>query len=57
MMGHHEKLTGGDEEDALTPWHRYLHWRPGEHHRVKAGFSRRVRRQVKQVLRGVNIVG
>jgi hypothetical protein len=49
MMGHREKLRGGDEWDYF---HRYsrsiLRWTQGEGKRIKALFSRRVRREAKK---------
>lgn len=45
MMGHREKLKGGDEYDALTRWKRYLGWRPGQRKLVKRQFWKRQRRE------------
>jgi hypothetical protein len=48
MMGHREKLTGGDEYDAFSRyWRRFLNM---NRHPIKAMFSRRVRRKEKQRL-------
>lgn len=49
MMGTRKRLTNGDEHDALPwkGWRRLLIWRPGERHRIKAKFWRRVRRDEK----------
>ncbi len=47
MMGHHEKLKGGDEQDALTGWRRFCIWRPGQRKRIKKAFNKRQRRHLK----------
>ena len=36
-------VRNGDEQDAFTPWRRYLHWRPGERKAVKRRANRRDR--------------
>lgn len=49
MMGHREKLKGGNEYDALTKArkrYKYLE-KPGVSHWVKKHFSRRVRKEAK----------
>lgn len=51
MMGHREKLKGGDEYDALTPWHRFLAWNSTPRSEIKKRFRRRVRRSKKVELR------
>lgn len=52
MMGHRERLKGGDEYDALTKTgRRYLRFRPGEAKAAKARFARRTRRAAKQQAR------
>ena len=52
MMGHREKLKGGDEFDALTKTgRRYVRFRAGEAKAVKVKFSRRTRRAAKQQAR------
>lgn len=49
MMGHREKMKGGDEYDALTGWKKLLKVfaKPGVSSKAKAKFNRRVRRQAK----------
>lgn len=37
-------MIDGDEQDALTKWRRYLHWRSGERSRIKRKYRRRERR-------------
>ena len=56
MMGHREKIKGGDEYDAFTNWRRVLCYtrRPGVTKSIKAKFSRRVRRELKVELREGN---
>ncbi len=45
MMGHRERLKGGDEWDALTRnWRSVLHWKPGQTRKAKRTFNKRVRR-------------
>jgi hypothetical protein len=44
MMGHREKLTNGDEHDALTRAKRFYKWRPGSRQSVKRKFWKRIRR-------------
>ena len=47
MMGHHERLKGGDEQDAFRARH-LLNWRPGVLHRIKQAFSKRVRKEARR---------
>ncbi|MGN6538943.1 MAG: hypothetical protein ACTHKQ_24850 [Mesorhizobium sp.] len=49
MMGHREKMRGGDEYDALTGWKKLLKVfaRPGLSRRAKQKFNRRVRKEAK----------
>ena len=51
MMGHRGRLINGDEWDALSPWKRFLHWRPGERKRIKRGYNRRQRQAWRLSLR------
>ena len=37
----------GDEQDALTPVHHHLFWKPGERKQVKRRANRRERRQAR----------
>ena len=48
MMGHRERLRGGDEYDALTRWQRFLRWRPGQRRAIKRRFNKRQRRAWKK---------
>ena len=48
MMGHRERLRGGDEWDYLTRARRYSKARAGKFSRVKATFNRRVRKKARQ---------
>ena len=45
MMGHRERLRGGDEYDALTRWKRFLYWRPGQRRTIKRRFNKRQRQR------------
>ena len=45
MMGHKEKLRGGDEQDAFTGWRRFIRWKPGQLRKIKRGFWKRLRRK------------
>jgi len=45
MMGHKERMIGGDEYDAFTGWKKYLRWRPGTRKKIKRKFNKRQRRQ------------
>lgn len=49
MMGHREKIRGGDEFDALTGWKKLLKVfsKPGLSRQAKQKFNRRVRKQAK----------
>ncbi|MCA1406129.1 hypothetical protein I6F26_21015 [Ensifer sp. IC3342] len=50
MMGHREKIKGGDEQDCFTKWRHvmcHLH-HPRVKHNIKKKFSRRVRKEAKQ---------
>jgi hypothetical protein len=44
-------LKSGDEYDALTPWKRFYHFKPGTRKEIKRGFRKRVRRFVRKMLR------
>lgn len=56
MMGHREKIKGGDEQDVFSGWRRVLCYtkRPGVTKAIKAKFSRRVHREQKVSLREGN---
>lgn len=41
-------LKSGDEYDALTRFRKFLKWRPGDRHKIKRAFRRRVRRMFKK---------
>jgi len=44
MIGHREKLVGGDEVDAISRRaRRLLRWRPGVRQWIKREFNKRVR--------------
>lgn len=49
MMGHREKMKGGDEYDALTRWKKLLKVfaKPGLARQAKQKFNRRVRKEAK----------
>lgn len=49
MMGHHEKMKGGDEYDALTVWKHVIKAfaKPGLAAKAKKKFNRRVRKQAR----------
>lgn len=49
MMGHRERMKGGDEYDALTGWKKLLKVfaKPGLSSKAKTKFNRRVRKQAK----------
>jgi hypothetical protein len=40
-------LKYGDEYDALTKAKNYYHWRPGQRKRIKRGYNKRIRKQIK----------
>lgn len=44
------KLKGGDEYDCLTRWRHVLGWKPGEKRRIKRGYNKRVRREIKKAI-------
>lgn len=48
-------IKGGDEQDALTGWRHYLHWKPGERKRIKKKYNKRVRYKIKQHLKTFKI--
>ncbi|MDK1490502.1 hypothetical protein QN219_10570 [Sinorhizobium sp. 7-81] len=52
MMGHREKLKGGDEWDAFTGWRKVMCYldRPRVKHSIKKKFSRRVRKDAKKTI-------
>lgn len=37
-------LRGGDENDALTRWRYWLHFRPGQRKRIKRTYNKRQRK-------------
>jgi hypothetical protein len=41
-------LKSGDEQDALTPWKKYLRWRPGVRKKIKRNYNKRIRRKAKK---------
>ncbi len=41
-------LANGEEQDALTRWKRYLHWKPGERKKIKRAYNKRARKQAKE---------
>lgn len=45
------KLIDGDEQDALTPYKRHVHWHAHARKRIKRKYNRRERRTEKQILR------
>jgi hypothetical protein len=47
MMGHREKMKGGDEYDAFTGWRRFLRFRPGERKKTKHSFWKRIRASLR----------
>lgn len=48
MMGHREKLSGGDEWDALSHRaKRFYFWRAGMRKLAKRKFNKRIRRLAK----------
>jgi hypothetical protein len=52
VSANHEIPMGdADEVDAFTRWRTVLHWRPGERHKIKRRYRKRVRREVKEALR------
>lgn len=51
MMGTKEKMINGDEYDALTRWKNVLHWKPGERRKIKQKFWKRVRHEIKELLK------
>ena len=52
MMGHREKLKGGDEWDALCRRsRRILLWKPGQVKAIKRIFNKRQRREAKLTAR------
>ena len=51
MMGHHEKLKGGDEYDAFTSWRRVIAWNGITRSQFKKRFNRRIRRDRKMELK------
>jgi len=44
MMGHHETLKSGDEQDALTGWRKVLSWRAGQRKKIKRRYNKRIRK-------------
>ena len=52
MMGHRQKLKGGDEWDVTTPWRKVMCYlaRPGATKRIKMKMNRRARRDAKRAL-------
>lgn len=51
MMGHKEKMAGGDERSYLTKARRFYSKGPGFIRWVKRKFSKRVRKEAKQELK------
>jgi len=45
-------LVSGDEQDALTGWRKYLHWRPGQRKLIKRFHRHRIRRWWKRKIHG-----
>ena len=54
-MGHREKIKTGDEMDCFTRWRHKLGMgvRPGITQWIKKRFSRRVRREERRRLKGI----
>lgn len=50
MMGHREKLVGGEEYDALTRARKWHGWRSGMIKKVKRRFWKRIRKEVRMEL-------
>lgn len=50
MMGHKEKLRGGDEWDAFTDWRKVVKMQRGELSKTKKRFNKRQRREAKRLL-------
>lgn len=46
-MGHKSKLKGGDEWDYLTRARRYFHHKAGQIRKIKRGFWKRQRSEVR----------
>ena len=44
-------LKSSDENDALTGWRRFLHWRPGQRALQKRSYNKRVRKEAVRQLR------
>ncbi len=54
MMGHREKLHGGDEWDAFSRRsRRMLRWKSKEVAKIKARFGRRIRKMRREECRGI----
>lgn len=49
MMGHKEKLKGGDEYDAFTNWRKVVAMNHGERSKIKRRFNKRQRREFKRI--------
>ena len=45
-------MISGDEQDALTGSKRYYGWRPGQRKQIKRGYQRRMRKMVREAIRG-----
>lgn len=41
----------GDEQDAFTPWRKYLSWHRGELRKIKRRAAKRMRREGRQEIR------
>lgn len=54
MMGHKEKLKGGDEYDYLTRARRYFHHKAGQIRKIKRKFWKRQRAEVRDQRRTNN---
>jgi hypothetical protein len=37
-----------EEQDAFTPWRKYLHWQRGELRKIKRRAAKRMRREGRQ---------
>ena len=48
MMGHREKLAGGDEYSAFTNWRRLLRWAPHVRKAIKRKFWKRARKDARR---------
>ena len=51
MMGHHEKMINGDEQDVFTRWRHMMYWKSGQIRKTKRRFNKRQRHNAKMELR------